>query len=91
MELFAAMDSVLTRLYRTRWLEVQTAESRERAHREHAALTDALVARDARAAELAMFNHVRGTGDRLVASLEVSRQFLRARGIPVDRVTPRRD
>jgi DNA-binding GntR family transcriptional regulator len=77
----AAMESVLTRLYRTRWLEVQSAGSRERAHGEHAALADAILAKDGAAAELAMFEHLRGTGARLIETLEANHRGLRARGI----------
>src|ERR1700712_1421761 len=33
-----SMEGALTRLYRTRWLEVQTADARERARREHLAI-----------------------------------------------------
>jgi DNA-binding GntR family transcriptional regulator len=51
--LIDAMDGVLTRLYRTRWLEVQSAEARERVHREHDAIVTALRARDGASAELA--------------------------------------
>jgi DNA-binding GntR family transcriptional regulator len=76
-----AMDGVLTRLYRTRWLEVQSAESRERAHREHEVLTDALLAGDGPGAELATLEHLRRTGERLIGSLEGSRRALRASGI----------
>lgn len=76
-----AMEGALTRLYRTRWLEVQSPESRERAHREHAEIATALLAGDADAAELATLEHLRGTGARLVESLSASRQQLRATGI----------
>lgn len=82
--LIDAMAGVLTRLYRTRWLEVQSAESRERAHREHRAVTAALLARDGASAELATIAHLRGTGERLVASLGESSQRLRATGINLE-------
>jgi DNA-binding GntR family transcriptional regulator len=79
--LIDAMAGVLTRLYRTRWLEVQSAQSRERAHREHRAIASALLAGDSAGAELATITHLRGTGERLVASLDESSQRLRAGGI----------
>jgi DNA-binding GntR family transcriptional regulator len=79
----SATEGALTRLYRTRWLEVQSPESRERAHAEHEALVAALRARDGAAAELAIIEHLRGTGSRLIASIEASRQSLRAGGIQV--------
>ncbi|HEY4268532.1 MAG TPA: GntR family transcriptional regulator [Galbitalea sp.] len=76
-----AMEGALTRLYRTRWLEVQDAASRDRVHREHGEIAAALLAGDADAAELATLEHLRGTGARLVNSLAASRQQLRATGI----------
>jgi DNA-binding GntR family transcriptional regulator len=76
-----AIEGALTRLYRTRWLEVQDAASRERAHREHGDIAAALLAGDADAAEFATLEHLRGTGARLVESLAASRQQLRATGI----------
>ena len=79
--LIDAMEGVLTRLYRTRWVEVQTAESRDRAYSEHTAIAEALLAGDPTGAELATLGHLRGTGERLIASLGESRQRLRASGI----------
>lgn len=81
--LFTAMDGVMTRLYRTRWLEVQSPESRDRALHEHERLTDAMIARDAASAELAALEHLRGNWERTLAFLESSRLRLRANGIPV--------
>jgi DNA-binding GntR family transcriptional regulator len=88
--LHSAMESILTRLYRTRWLEVQTAESRERAHREHEDLVAALIAEDDVSAEAAMLDHLRATGARLLDSLASSRMALKASGIAV-LASPRRD
>jgi DNA-binding GntR family transcriptional regulator len=82
--LFDSMQSVLTRLYRTRWLEVQVAESRDRVHREHAAIAQALLAGDLAGAELATIQHLRGTGERLTESISTDRQRLRASGISLD-------
>lgn len=81
--LFTAMDGVMTRLYRTRWLEVQSPESRDRALHEHKRLTDAMIARDAAGAELAALEHLRGNEERMLAFLDSSRMRLRANGIPV--------
>ena len=82
--LIDAMKSVLTRLYRTRWLEVQSADSRDRVNREHSLVANALVAGDSAGAELAMLEHLRGTGSRLAESISVDRQRLRANGIALD-------
>lgn len=79
--LLEAMESVLTRLYRTRWLEVQSAEARERVHREHDAIVTALRARDAASAELATVEHIHRTDERLAASVAENRQRLRADGV----------
>ena len=82
--LIDAMKSVLTRLYRTRWLEVQSADSRDRVNREHSLVANALVVGDSAGAELAMLEHLRGTGSRLAESISVDRQRLRANGIALD-------
>jgi DNA-binding GntR family transcriptional regulator len=76
-----SMRGVLTRLYRTRWLEVQSAAARERVHLEHGAIADALRAADAAGAELATLEHLRGTGERLTASISADRLRLRASGL----------
>ncbi len=81
--LFAAMDGVMTRLYRTRWLEVQSPEARDRALHEHAQVAAAMIARDSASAELAAVEHLRGTSERLLTFLSSSRLSLRAHGIPV--------
>ncbi len=81
--LIDAMDGVLTRLYRTRWLEVQSAEARERVHREHDTIVSALRARDIASAELATIEHIRRTDERLAASVAQNRQRLRADGLVV--------
>lgn len=79
--LIEAMESVLTRLYRTRWLEVQSAEARERTRKEHGAIVAALRARDGESAELATVEHIRHTDERLAASIAENRQRLRADGV----------
>jgi DNA-binding GntR family transcriptional regulator len=76
-----SMRSVLTRLYRTRWLDVQSAESRGRVHNEHSAIANALLAGDPAAAEIATLDHLRGTGTRLEQSISADRLRLRANGI----------
>jgi DNA-binding GntR family transcriptional regulator len=79
-----SMRSVLTRLYRTRWLEVQSAESRERVHVEHLSIARALLAHDSASAELATLQHLRGTDERLRESVAADRLRLRASGIALD-------
>jgi DNA-binding GntR family transcriptional regulator len=79
-----AMGSVLTRLYRTRWLEVQSEESRDRVHVEHTAIAESLLAGDATGAEQAILHHLRGTDERLRQSVAADRLRLRAGGIALD-------
>jgi DNA-binding GntR family transcriptional regulator len=76
-----AMQGVLTRLYRTRWLEVQSAESRDRVHREHSSIARAILAGDAAGAELATLEHLHGTAERLVTSIARDGLRLRASGL----------
>jgi DNA-binding GntR family transcriptional regulator len=73
-------DSVrgaMTRLARTRWLEARTAESRESAWREHRAILVAVEARDAEGAARLIADHIRGTNDRLLTSLQGRSQHFR--------------
>jgi DNA-binding GntR family transcriptional regulator len=79
--LISALDGVLMRLYRTRWLEVRSAESRARANREHEAIVAGMLNRDAEAAEIAIRKHLGGTMDRLRIQLNKDRQAMRARGV----------
>jgi DNA-binding GntR family transcriptional regulator len=82
--LIEAMTGVLTRLYRTRWLEVQSPEARDRVHAEHSAIARSLLAGDSAGAELATIQHLRGTGERLADSVSTDRLRLRASGIALD-------
>jgi DNA-binding GntR family transcriptional regulator len=83
-----AMRDALTRLLRTRWLEVRTAESRAHARTEHREIVDAISARDAdRAADL-ITAHSRGTRERLLASLEDEHRRLRGRGFAIVESSP---
>jgi DNA-binding GntR family transcriptional regulator len=82
--LVTALQGTLTRLYRTRWLEVRSPASRDRARTEHQNIVGALRARDSIGAELAILAHLRGTRERLAQSLAANRQQLRARGINLE-------
>lgn len=81
--LASALEGVLTRLYRTRWLEVRSPETRERALHEHEAIAEALRLRDAAGAELAVGQHLRATQQRLLESLSANRVGLRASGMTI--------
>ena len=64
-----AMSNALTRLSRTRWLEVRTSESRAQARKEHLGIIGAVAARDTPRAQELVIAHSRGTRDRLLAYL----------------------
>lgn len=75
--------SAMTRLARTRWLEVRTPEARRTAWEEHRAIVDHLVARDADAAAESIHRHIVGTHERLQAALAADARLLRARGLSI--------
>lgn len=64
-----SVRGAMTRLERTRWLEVRTPQARDQAWREHRAVLEAVVARDADAASALLIEHIRATNERLLASL----------------------
>lgn len=78
-----AMADAMTRLSRTRWLEVRTADARAHARDEHSAILDAVAARDAEQAAALVAAHARGTRERLVGFLEGERRRLRGRGMVI--------
>jgi DNA-binding GntR family transcriptional regulator len=77
------MRDVLTRLSRTRWLEVHTPESRAQARDEHLAIVGAVADENAEAAVQLAISHSRGIGDRLLTSLSDERRRLRGRGFSI--------
>jgi len=78
-----AIADAMTRLSRTRWLEVRTDDARDRAWKEHRDVIEALRARDAEAAVRLVTEHIRGTNERLLASLTAERRRLRGRGLSI--------
>ena len=68
-----AVGGAMARLERTRWLEVRTPEARDQVWREHRAILDAVVARDAGVASELLAQHIRGTNERLLAALDGAR------------------
>jgi DNA-binding GntR family transcriptional regulator len=78
-----AVAASMTRMARTRWLEVRTFASREQAWAEHRAVLDAVARHDAQEASALIVAHVRGTHERLLAVLGEQHQALRARGMSV--------
>lgn len=75
--------SAMTRLARTRWLEVRTPEARRTAWEEHRTIIDQLAARDADAAADSIHRHIVGTHERLHAALDADARTLRARGLAI--------
>jgi DNA-binding GntR family transcriptional regulator len=81
--LVAGVHDVITRLARTRWLDLRSASTREAARAEHGRILDALEARDGDAAAAAVVAHIRNTTDRLVTSLTADRRRFKARGLAI--------
>jgi DNA-binding GntR family transcriptional regulator len=79
----------MTRLARTRWLEVRTPAAREQAWREHRAVLDALIARDADTAARLLADHIRGTNERLLEALAADSRRLRGHGLAIVPATAR--
>ncbi len=77
--------SAMTRLARTRWLEVRTEDARRLAWQEHREIVDLVAARDADAAADRIHRHILATHERLLASLDADTRTLRARGVAVVR------
>ncbi|MGY4857745.1 GntR family transcriptional regulator [Cryobacterium sp. AP23] len=87
----AMVDTVrgaMTRLARTRWLEVRTPAAREQAWQEHRAVLDALAAGDVDTAARLLTNHIRGTNERLLEALAADSRRLRGHGLAIVPDTP---
>lgn len=78
-----AVRGAMTRLARTRWLEVRTPESRARAWGEHRAVVEALQSGDGDGAATLLGEHIRSTNERLVGFLSGERRRLRAHGLSI--------
>lgn len=78
-----SIRGVMTRLLRTRWLEVRTPASRKQAKDEHRAIVAALQRRDADAAAALVVAHNRGTTERTLNFLSEERRRLRGRGFAI--------
>jgi DNA-binding GntR family transcriptional regulator len=81
--LVRAIEGVMTRLSRARWLEVWTESSREQAWTEHRRILSAIRNKEADEAASEAAEHVRDTRDRLLRSLNTDRRGLRARGFAI--------
>ncbi|HTI80634.1 MAG TPA: GntR family transcriptional regulator [Acetobacteraceae bacterium] len=81
--LVKAVEGVMTRLSRPRWLEVWTEASREQAWSEHRRILDSIRAKQPAEASRETVEHIRDTRDRLLRSLKDDRRGLRARGFAI--------
>lgn len=79
----SSVESAMTRMARTRWLELRSESSRRQAWAEHGAILDRVAARDADGAAELISGHIRGTHERLTATLHADRRLLRARGLAI--------
>ncbi|MCU1526261.1 MAG: GntR family transcriptional regulator [Frondihabitans sp.] len=78
-----SVQGALTRLERTRWLEVRTPEARALAWNDHRAILDAIAARDADRAALLVADHIHGTNERLIAALTADQRRFRGHGLAI--------
>jgi DNA-binding GntR family transcriptional regulator len=81
--LVRAIEGVMTRLSRARWLEVWTEPSREQAWAEHRRILGYIRRKQPDEAAREAMDHVRDTRDRLLRSLNDDRRGLRARGFAI--------
>jgi len=78
-----AIEGVMTRLSRARWLEVWTEPSREQAWAEHRRILSFIRRNEPDEAVREAADHIRDTRNRLLRSLNEDRRGLRARGFAV--------
>ncbi len=78
-----AIEGVMTRLSRARWLEVWTEPSREQAWAEHRRILTFIRRNEPDEAARQAAEHIRDTLARLLRSLKEERRALRARGFAV--------
>jgi DNA-binding GntR family transcriptional regulator len=78
-----AVADALTRLERTRWIEVRTPEARDAAWQEHSDILEAVRSGDADRAAALVAAHVAGTNDRLLGFIAQERRRLRGAGMAI--------
>lgn len=81
--LLKALEGVMTRLSRVRWLEVATDAVRTQGWEEHRRILAFIRNRDPEAAAQEAARHVINTKDRLLRSLKEDRRILRVSGLAV--------
>jgi DNA-binding GntR family transcriptional regulator len=78
-----AMEDIMTRLARARWLEVWTEPPRDQAWADHRRIVDLIRRALPEEAVREALDHLRETRDRLLRSLREDRRGLKARGFAV--------
>ena len=81
--LVRAVQDVVTRIARARWMMAHSPQGRDDAHREHSALVALIEERRPNEAEASIIRHSRGVRDSLVACLRDQQRSFRAHGIAV--------
>jgi DNA-binding GntR family transcriptional regulator len=81
--LVSAVEGIMTRLARTRWLVVRVTSGGVVAGNEHEHILRALFARDAAAAAELAVAHIRHTMERVTDSLRTNRRGFTARGMAI--------
>lgn len=81
-----AVQDVITRTMRVRWLVANSAESREAAHREHSEIVRLVRAGDAEAAAVALRAHGREVRRQAYKAIEESRRYLGSRSFAGERL-----
>lgn len=81
--LIEAVRNAMTRLARTRWLEVRTPEAREKAWQEHWQILEMVRVRDEEVARSLCAEHIKGTNERLLDFLGSERRRLRGNGLSI--------
>ncbi|WP_349897129.1 GntR family transcriptional regulator [Parafrigoribacterium soli] len=81
--LLSAVEGIMTRLARTRWLEVRVTSGGEEAGNEHEDILRALIARDTGTATELALAHIRHTMQRVTDSLRTNRRGFTARGMSI--------
>jgi DNA-binding GntR family transcriptional regulator len=78
-----AIEDIMTRLSRPRWLEVWTEPPRDHAWADHRRILDAIRLKAPDKAVEEAIAHIRDTRDRLIRSLREDKRGLKARGFAV--------
>ncbi|UEM07553.1 GntR family transcriptional regulator (plasmid) [Skermanella rosea] len=78
--LIRAVEDIMLRIDRARWLLASTPEGRDTAHREHSRIVTLIRAGDAEAAVQAIAAHVRSGRDAVLAAFETEIRKSRLRG-----------